>query len=69
MNCIIEEVYLKINYDSKNDLYYWEFEKYLNRSECIDKFIKDSFVDYLLTKRKSKPFIDCLSYIFNHERI
>ena len=31
MNCIIEEKYLKINYDSKNDLYYWELEKYLNR--------------------------------------
>ena len=54
MNCIAEEVYLKINYDSKNDLYYWKLEKYLNRNECIDKFIKENFFDYLLTKRKSK---------------
>ena len=66
MNCIVEEKYLKINYDSKNDLYYWELEKYLNRNECIDKFIKENFFDYLLTKRKSKPFIDCLSYLFIH---
>ena len=52
MNCIDEEVYLKINYDLKNDLYYWELGKYLESNESMENFIKDKFEEYLKSKKK-----------------
>lgn len=54
MNCIAEEVYLKINYDLKNDLYYWELGKYLESNESMENFIKDNFVDYIKSKKNKE---------------
>ena len=54
MNCIAEEVYLKINYDLKNDLYYWELGKYLESNESMENFIKDNFVNYIKSKKNKR---------------
>ena len=67
MNCIDEEVYLKINYDLKNDLYYWELGKYLESNESMENFIKDNFVNYIKSKKnKRRSYIYCLTYLFTH---
>ena len=63
MNCIVEEKYLKINYDLKNDLYYWELGKYLEK--CIPKYIViDGWNSYIsnVTKKEDLPK-QCLFYI------
>ena len=67
MNCIAEEVYLKINYDLKNDLYYWELGKYLESNESMENFIKDNFANYIKSKKnKRRSYIYCLTYLFTH---
>jgi len=67
MNCIDEEVYLKINYDLKNDLYYWELGKYLESNESMENFIKDNFEEYLKSKKnKRRAYLYCLTYLFTH---
>ena len=58
---------MKINYDRKNDLYYWELNKSLKQYEEIENFIKLNFIEYLQSKKnKRKSYLYCLTYLFTH---